>query len=978
MIRTISACIVFASLLAAAKPDPLADGFRTPPQEARPRVYWVWLHDFDKSRITFDLEQMKKQGIGGFLHWESGAGPSRFGTRAIPFPAGTAWMSPEWRDGLRHAFKEADRLGLEVSLSMTPGANCGGPWITPELSGQRLVMGFTSITGPLHYSEVLPTPDGVARTADGKPLGYHDIGVFAAEPSRLGHMRWVVEGAQLFPTEKLDDIPLGNPWIDVTSKVDASGRLTWDVPPGAYRIMRIGYAPTNQSADYARSRDSGLYADHMRKESVELNMRTMFDQLFGKEALPRSLKYIYCDSLETYNADWTPGLLDEFRQRRGYDPWRFLPTLDGGNIETRAITARFRSDLNKTRSDAYADNHYQLLMDLAHERGLGFHSESAGPRVNPQDWLKLLGRNDMPMGEFWIKVPTHRVTVDERFYVKGPASAAHIYGHRYVAAESFTSIGGQWEEDPWTLKPDADQAFLEGVNRMFLHTFSHSPDKYGKPGIEYFAGTHFNPNITWWNQAHAWTDYLARCQHLLSQGLFVGDVLYYYGDQVPAVVQHRHTDPSLGAGYDYDVVNAEVILKRLSVRDGRLVLPDGMSYRVLVLPAEWKSTQLDVLQKIAALVEAGATVVGAPPAEASGLEGFPTRDAEVRALAKRMWGEADGTTITENRYGNGRVIWGRPLRKVMIELNVAPDFETRGPLQAIHRSTPDGEIYFVVNQSERAEDVECAFRVTGKEPELWDPATGTQSRQLVYSTTQPGRTRVPLKLAPRGSVFVVFRNAAHGGAVASVAPAAEIVANEQGTLRLRAAKAGHYTAKTEAGQTASVDIAAPPAPVTLAGPWKVSFTPGWGAPESATFDKLVSWTERPEAGIKYFSGSATYETTFDAPAADHLELDLGEVSNLAEVRLNGHDLGVLWKVPFRVDVTGLTQPRGNRLEVRVTNLWTNRMIGDESLADDKRFTHANMLKFTAQSELRRSGLLGPVQLVPASEARLQFNQTAKK
>ncbi|HWQ52494.1 MAG TPA: glycosyl hydrolase [Bryobacteraceae bacterium] len=976
----------------AASPADLADAFRDPPQEARPRVFWTWLHAFDKDRITFELEEMKKKGIGGFLHWESGPGPSRYGTRAETYPHGPAWMSPEWRGFLLHVLKEADRLDLEASLALTPGANCGGPWITPELSAQKLVFSSTAVTGPVRFSEVLPLPD-VPLGKDGKPLCYRDIAVFAGEPFRPGHSRYLVEGAQLYPVSDPSNVPLGNPWVDVTDKMDASGKLTWDVPPGYNRILRMGYSTTAQPADYFQGKDGGYYADHMRADSVELNFKTMLSELFGDGPLPRSLKYVHCDSYEVYGSDWTPKLLDEFRRRRGYDPMRFLPTLEGGNVDTRAITARFRADLNKTRSDCFADHHYQLLSDLTHARGIGFHSESAGPRVNPIDGLKVYGRNDIPMGEFWLEADTHRVTEDERFYVKMAASAAHIYGKRFTAAEAFTSLGRHWEEDPWSLKRAGDQAFLEGVNRVFIHTFSHSPEKFGKPGIEYFAGTHFSPNNTWWDQARAWTDYLARCQYLLSQGHFVADVLYYYGDQVPGFVVRKHVDPSLGAGYDYDVTNAEVILGRMSVRDGRIVLPDGMSYRVLVLP-DWKSTQLDVLRKIGELVKAGATVVGGPPSESSGLEGYPGRDAEVVALASEIWGRADGKAVKENRYGQGRVIWGKPLREVLADAGVAPDFEVvsaapDASLDAIHRDTRDAGIYFVVNKSDRWEEAECAFRTAARAPELWDPATGERRPQPIFRAAS-GRTIVPLRLAPRGSIFVVFRGKPDASAAASIAkdgaklfpakphladaqPAAEVTGSTANSVALRVWKPGRYTLRDAQGRSASVPASAPPAPSVIAGPWTVRFQEGRGAPASAAFPTLVSWTTRPEPGIKYFSGTATYETTFDAPAGCmeegiHSVLNLGEVANLAEVRLNGQDLGVLWKLPFRVaDIGKLLRPKGNRLEIRVTNLWVNRLIGDEVQSAAPRITNTNMFKFTANSPLRTSGLLGPVRIEAARD-----------
>ncbi len=976
----------------------LEDQFRDPPADARPRVYWVWLHTgLSKSRITFELEEMKKKGIGGAIQWDPGPGPSRYGTRAEPLLPGPDWMSAEWREALRHALKEAGRLGLEMSVALTPGANCGGPWITPERSAQRVVWSITNVIGPKHFTEVLPIPDGVPRSTDGKPLYYRDIAVFAGEPSRLGHTRTMAEVSQFFPIAKPDNVPLGNPWTNITSHLDASGRLTWDVPPGAYRIMRIGYSTTGQPADYFHARQGGYYADHMDAQAVELVFRSMLDQLFGNEPLPKSLKYVHCDSYEIYGSDWTPKLLDEFRRRRGYDPTPFLPTLEGGNIESRAITARFREDLDKTRSDLFADYHYQLLLDLAHRRGIGFHSESGGPRVFAIDALKQLGRNDIPMGEFWIEADTHRVTEDERMYVKQAACAAHIYGKRFIGMEAFTSVGRHWEEDPWSFKPSGDQAFLDGANRLFIHSFTNSPGEYGKPGAEYFAGSHFNPNITWWEQARAWTDYLARCQYLLSQGLFVADALYYYGDQTPNYVPRKHVIPGLGEGYDYDVTNAEVILTRMSVRDGRIALPDGMSYRVLVLP-ERKAMPIDVLRKIAELVKAGATVIGQPPSESSGLEGYPQRDGEVRDLARQVWGPCNGRTVKVNRFGQGRVIWGRTPREVLSEMGVAPDFEVTSGLpdarlEAIHRRTQDADVYFVVNKSDRWEEASCAFRTTGKAPEFWEPDTGARRLQPVYRTTRD-RTVLPLRLAPRGSVFVVFRSKSAAPAVISLErgleklfPAtphkatpdatAEVTRPGSDSVTLRAWSPGRYTLRRAGGKVSSVDVKAPPAPVKITGPWTVRFTAGAGAPDASLFPELVSWTTRTEEGIKYYSGTATYEIGFDVPEAFlakgvYAALDLGAVANLAEVRLNGQDLGVLWKPPFEVANIGkLLRPRGNRLEVKVTNLWPNRMIGDQRLPAEKRITHANMYKFTADSPLRTSGLLGPVRIIAAREHAVQ-------
>ncbi len=938
----------------------LENEFARPPIEARPRVFWLWLHThLSKSRITYEFEQMKKQGIGGVLQWDPGPGPSEYRTRAVPLPPGPAWMSPEWREALRHAFREADRLGLEVSLTLMPGANCGGPWITPALSAQKMVWGVTRVEGPRHYSEVLPLPQGVVLDEHGRPLYYRDIAVFAAELSRIGHGGSSQEISDVYPLGDPANVPLGDPWIDVTRFMDSTGRITWDIPVGQYRFLRMGHTATGQNSDYFGTGQKALYADHMNREAVELNFRTMFDELFGTGPLPKSLKGVHCDSFEVYGTDWTAKILDEFRRRRGYDPTPWLPTLTSGNIQTRALTARFRQDFDRTRSDLFFDDHYRLLADLAHSRGLLWQTEAGGPRVISTDSLEMLGTNDIPVGEFWMECDTHRVTPEERYYIKAPATAAHVYGKRFVAAEAFTSIGNHWSEDPWSLKPVADQAFLEGVNRMILHTFDHSPEEFGKPGAVYFAGTHISPNVTWWDQSHAWFDYLSRCSYLLSRGLFVADVLFFNGDQVPSYVQMRHVDPRLGSGYDYDVANAQVLLTRAAVKDGRIVLPDGMSYRVLVLP-DGKPMSVEVLKKVGELVSAGATVLGPPPVESTGLSDYRNRDTEVKRLAAEIWAD-------------GKVIQDRSIRDVLRSRNTPPDVIAGDGLDYIHRRDGDIDLYFVVNKENRDRQTAVRFRVLGKTPELWDPATGAH-RPTPFYRTDDTHTEVPLHLAARESVFVVFRNAGLKDPVVRIEPTADVRTTDSGELLLRA-DGGSYHLESREGRAAIVTVPPAPEPLPVAGPWTVQFTPGWGAPKSAVFPALVSWTDRPEPGIRYYSGAATYSVRFQVPALapDQVaELDLGALHNLAEVWLNGHNLGVLWKPPFRIEVTGLLRPGANHLEVKVTNLWPNRMIGDESLPAARRFTHSNMYRYTAQSPLFPSGLLGPVRILTKREVSVRW------
>jgi len=730
--------------------------------------------------------------------------------------------------------------------------------------------------------------------------------------------------------------------IDVTGRLDAAGRLTWDVPKGRWTVLRFGHAPTGKRVSTCSPGGNGLMVDHLSREAMDLHFRAAAEPLLAEvdPLAGKSLAYFHCDSWEVGPVNWTASFPSEFFARRGYEIFPYLPVLAGRIIGGRAISNRFLHDFRRTIADLIADNHYGRFRDLAHARGVGFRAESGGPHPMALDALQSLGRCDMPMGEFWARAATHRVADWQRIFVKQAACAAHIYGRTLVLAEAFTSIGPHWTEDPYHLKPTADRAFCEGLNRAYLHTFTHSPAEAGRPGNEYFAGTHFNPNITWWRQSRAWLDYLSRCQHLLQQGLFVADVCYYYGDHTPNFVPVKRIDPSLGAGYDFDVTNAEVILTRMRVDGDRIVLPDGMSYRLLVLP-DRDAIAPDVLAKVADLVREGATVVGPRPVRATGLRDYPHCDAKVRAIADEIWGPRDGDRVKENAAGKGRVVWGKTLREILLAAGVQPDFEYPVAdggrlLDFIHRRAGETDIYFVANRNERPEDAVCTLRVRGKVPEFWDPVTGETMPAPSWDEFE-GRTRVRIRVAPYGSVFVIFRAPVRGAPPGIARGYAEAVS------------ARH-----------------------IRGPWEVRFPAGWGAPASATFDELHSWTEIADAGIKYFSGTVRYTKQIEIPPAllasnRRVLLDLGSVENIAEVWLNGSSLGVLWMPPFRVDIARAAKPGENFLEIEVTNLWPNRLIGDASLPEEKRFTRTNVGTFAKDSPLLPSGLLGPVRILVEEE-----------
>ena len=409
--------------------------------------------------------------------------------------------------------------------------------------------------------------------------------------------------------------------------------------------------------------------------------------------------------------NWTPEFAREFTDRRGYDPLPYLPVIAGKIIENRDVSNRFLADLRKTIADCVAENHYQLFADLSHQHGLLIHPESGGPHAGPFDALKCLGLCDIPMSEFWVPSP-HRPLPENRFFVKQAASAAHIYGKRLVGAEGFTSINVHWNDVPWkSFKPSFDHEACAGLNRLVIHTFTCSPPEMGLPGQEYFAGTHFNPNVTWWEQAGAMIDYFNRCQFMLQQGEFIADVCYYTGDHVPNLSQRKEADPA-GAlpGYDYDVLNEEQLLK-MEVAEGRVLLPSGMRYRLLALP-DHKILSLPALRKIESLVQAGASVLGPKPNRTASLTTFPENEDSFHQIVERLWGEGN-TASGIHRLGHGRVLWGQTAREVLAADGDAPDFQFHetldghlieksedGLLDFIHRymENEDTHIYFLANQ----------------------------------------------------------------------------------------------------------------------------------------------------------------------------------------------------------------------------------------------------------------------------------------
>ncbi|MGL5017976.1 MAG: glycosyl hydrolase [Luteolibacter sp.] len=775
---------------------------------------------------------------------------------------------------------------------------------------------------------------GTDAVAEGRPSGgirHLDQKAYFSYPgSFTGTESWhLIEDV---PDSPLDLVRKPEQVVDLTAMMNQEGRLRWQAPAGNWEILRLGYTASGAHVSTHSENAGGHCIDYLDRTTLDSYWTRTLDPIFTevKPYLGKSLRFLHTDSWELGPVNWTRNMPAEFKRLRGYDIKPFLPVLAGHIVGDRVTSTRFLNDFRRTLADLMAENKYAGFSEKAHALGIGIHPESGGPHAGPMDALRNLGISDVPMGEFWSTSPRHRVQDFQRFYVKQTTSAAHTYGRRVSLAEAFTNIGRHWQHDPRSLKATFDRAACEGHNLTMWHTFDASPKERGMPGNAYFAGEHFNPNVTWWTQGKAFIDYMNRCHFLLQQGVGTSDVLHFYGENVPAFVRLKRDDPAKCLpGYDYDVIDMRALMERTSVdAAGNIVLPEGTSYRLLsMVPHD--AISLPVLEHVAKLVGQGATMVGPRPKLQFSLSGGKVADDRFSALCDRLWGKSPAGT---NRYGKGRVIQGMTTREVLQRDQVPQDFTWTGGdadtfIDFIQRRTDDTRIYFVANRNDRAENVELRFRVTGRVPEFWDPVTGVR-KDATNFREENGTTVIPYPMNGEQAFFVLFRKEVPAGGAKQVPNVAKLSPMQE-----------------------------------IEGPWQVAFDPAWGGPESITFDTLTDWTSRPEEGIRHYSGSAIYRKAFSAPAHQGpVVLDLGEVESLCEVKLNGRDLGVLWSAPFRVEVTGKIKAGENQLEVKVVNVWANRIIGDSKLPESERRTRTNITKLTKDTPLEPSGLLGPVRL----------------
>lgn len=714
--------------------------------------------------------------------------------------------------------------------------------------------------------------------------------------------------------------------LDITKNLTSDATLNWSVPSGRWIIMQTGMTTTGQTNSPASPEGTGLETDKMSKKHIAAHFDAYLGEIIRRIPVAdrKAWKIVVEDSYETGGQNWTDGLIDEFSRKYGYSPVPYLPVLRGDVVGSRDRSDRFLWDLRRMVADKVSYDYVGGLRDVCHEHGLTTWLENYGHWGFPGEFLQYGGQSDEVGGEFWSEGDLGNIEN------RAASSSAHIYGKIKVSAESFTCGGKSFSRYPATMKPRGDRFFTEGINNTLLHVYIHQPDER-EPGLNAWFGNEFNRHNTWFDYMDLFTQYLKRSNFMLQQGHYVADVAYFIGEDAPKMT--GICDPALPQGYSFDYINGEVIHDRLSVKNGKLVLPDGMTYRILVLP-KLETMRPELLKKIKELVEQGAVVLGPAPTHSPSMTGYPACDEQVRTLAKELWGKVDGVHVKSAKVGKGLILSGMEMQEALDLIGAVPDckFGKEDPALFIHRTLADGEVYFISNQSNKTVSISPVFRVTGKNPELWSATSGT-SRSLPAFRQSANTTTVPLKLEAYESQFIVFRKKAEKAASFDLS-------------------ANFPEGKVIAG---------------LNGAWTVSFDRSKGGPaRPVLFKNLTDWSLSDNDSIKYYSGTAVYKTSVKLAkpqAGKKIMLNLGQLTAMAKVKVNGKDVGGVWTAPWQVDITSAVKPGENVIEVAVVNNWMNRLIGDLKLPADQRLTWSPIIPYQADSPLQSSGLIGPVKML---------------
>lgn len=794
-------------------------------------------------------------------------------------------------------------------------------------------------------------------------------------------------------------------WINLTSNIDASGVLKWKIPAGNWKITRIGYTLTGAENVPATNEGRGLECDKLDKNGIRTQFNAHVSKMASKNKLfiGNGLNFALIDSYEAGPQNWTQQLPAEFKKRRGYSIVPWLPVLAGETVNSVQESERFLWDYRRTLADLMGENYYGEMQKLCVGEDLKFHAEAANPEGTPVcDPLFFSSKTDVPMCEFWTS-PVPALDLDFKINngpdgsFKDVISAAHIYNKPIVAVESFSSFVGNWQHHPAMLKAQGDLALCRGVNRIVFHSYTHQPDET-VPGWQLNPwGIALNRKQTWWKMSSAWFEYLGRCQHLLQKGIYIADALVLTPEGTSSTLRNAYGNnvfSLLPKGYNYDACNTDV-LSRAKVVNAKIVLDNGNHYALLVLPDNNEMTvkSIRIMEK---LIANGAVIYGAKPTSTPGLLKYKANDKKLKAYSEKIWGSTYGYSVNGKAYGKGKVFFGTSLNQVIEKIDLKPDFSYTSSskfadIQFIHKQIGEKDIYFVSNQSRHPVELLCKFRVTGKAPEIWNPENGTTQSVGVYLCSDY-ETIMPLRLENSGSTFVEFSQNAQNPIVSvsrngvSLFPvfAEDSIFSQTQTYNIvqdsikqwKIFKSGKYDYIMADGSKHMLNVPVIPEQFIITGKWMVAFEKGRSAPEIVEFDSLIALNKHANPHIKYFSGVATYtkeinlpKSFFDKDIVHFLQLE--EINNIASVKINGVEMGVVWLKPYAVNVSQVLKPGINKIEIKVANSWANRIIGDLQLSENERTTWSNTLLnfsgwgnqkklYTANSALVNSGLVGQV------------------
>ena len=912
LISFIAGTLVFGFSNSISAQD-LRANFKDPKGTARPKVYWWWLNGYtDNKRLKEELISIKNAGLGGVDIFEIGLPPASDPNKIIP--AGPAFMSDESLKTIKFAVDEAGKLGLEVGFNLASSWNAGGSWVEPRYASKTLYFSKTTINAfgngkvKLPFPVITPDREGKPRPIkygkNGKPEYREEIAVIAVPAG----------------SRNLADTSL---ILNITANFDPKTEtLDWKVPPGEWDVYRYICSNSGEQLIRPSEKSAGPIIDHFDSTATEMHLMYFINKLkplFG-DFSKTALKNLYLASYEAKEFAWTSSLPQTFKKLNGYDIYKFLPAVYNPKLFDPKTAEKFNTDFSRTFSELMIRNHYRKSQEISNKYGLKIISEAGGPghlHHIPVETLKALGALDVPRGEYWYNRTFFKADslIDYIWLVKEIAAASHIYKQGIVEEESFTSYW-DWQEGPADLKVIADRAFCEGMNRLVIHGFPHNPTEMGLPGIAYFAGTHYNDRNTWWPKIKPFNDYLSRISYILQNSRFAADVLYYYGDDIPNLIPPKNSVFKVGDGYDYEVVNTEILLRDLTVEKGEWVLPGVGRYKVLALSKD-KMIGKDAKAKLDLLQKKG------------------------------------GILASDN---------------ILEKLNLPPDFsyhdQKNGAIDFIHYDTEKQDFYLLRNTTDQWISRKCAFRQKNKSVEIWDPVSGEMSALQIYQQNG-AQIEIPVTLPPHGSAFVVFSSGSGKPAFS------EILSADKNPPKL-----SYHHNQTYVLQNGSYDLIngsiKKPAKATsrkteISGDWQLTFSEKFGVPPHSHTTTLKSWTESADPEVKYFSGIASYSKTFNftLPSKDQaVFLDLGNVSEVAEVWLNGKSLGISWSLPHRFEITGIAVNGKNTLKVEVANTWSNRLTGDA--ATGKKYTKTNIVKANKnltpweKVPLKKSGLLGPV------------------